>query len=210
MDAITIDVAAAADGKRIVDRAAEIAAKWPELPHVQARTLLLATVARIEVHDDRVEIHLAPSPLASGLLGDDTGLGPASDTSDRHHWLTLTVPAQMKRAGLDVRMIIDGVDPYDDKPKPDRTLIRLIVRAHRFRDALLRAEGKTLEAIAAEQGVSGPYFTRVVRLAWLAPEIVGGILEGRHPVAMTAERLVRRSHDIPIGWANQFLHIASR
>jgi site-specific DNA recombinase len=43
--------------------------------------------------------------------------------------------------------------------------------------------------------------TRVLRLTLLAPDIVEAILDGRHPVELTAARLKRLR--LPLSWADQ-------
>src|SRR6516165_3458027 len=44
-------------------------------------------------------------------------------------------------------------------------------------------------ALAAREGVSSSYFTRLVRLSYLAPDITQAILDGRQPRDLTAEQL---------------------
>jgi hypothetical protein len=41
-----------------------------------------------------------------------------------------------------------------------------------------------------------------MRLAFLAPDIVEAILDGRQPLELTAERLIRNSR-LPISWPEQ-------
>jgi hypothetical protein len=43
-------------------------------------------------------------------------------------------------------------------------------------------------ALAKRQGVSPSYFTRLVRLSYLAPDITQAILDGRQPRDLTAKR----------------------
>ena len=52
------------------------------------------------------------------------------------------------------------------------------------------------------EGVSRSYFTRVVRLSYLAPDITQAILEGRQPHDLTAEKLLAHSR-LPLGWHDQ-------
>ena len=56
--------------------------------------------------------------------------------------------------------------------------------------------------LGAQVGVGGSYFSRLVRLSFLAPEIVKAILRNRHPIELTAKRLAYRIH-LPIGWDAQ-------
>src|SRR4029077_8305203 len=50
----------------------------------------------------------------------------------------------------------------------------------RFNTALTQGEGIALGALAQREGVSRSYFTRLVRLSYLAPDITQAILDARH------------------------------
>ena len=50
--------------------------------------------------------------------------------------------------------------------------------------------------------MTGSYVSRVLRLAFLAPDIVEAILGGRHPVELTAERVLVHE-DLPLNWREQ-------
>ena len=59
-----------------------------------------------------------------------------------------------------------------------------------------------LKEIAAEEGISSSYVTRLLRLAFLAPDIVTAILNGRHPPQLTANRLMDDTR-LPLDWTAQ-------
>ncbi len=67
---------------------------------------------------------------------------------------------------------------------------------------VMRNGGKTMAELAAEAGVGGSYFTRVLRLSFLAPEVVNAILRDRHPIELYARKLVNGTR-IPIAWEEQ-------
>ena len=81
-------------------------------------------------------------------------------------------------------------------------VIKLLVRAHRLNTTLVRNEDVAFAALAMRDGVSRSYFTRVVRLSYLAPDITQAILEGRQPRDLTAEKLLAHSR-LPLGWHDQ-------
>ena len=202
--AIEAHIAAPNEQQWLIQRAAEMARTWPELPRAQARAILIALVARIDVHAERIEVRLLELRLEAILRGDHTRLPPAAETRDRNHALTLSVPARLRRTGMEVRMILEGADPFDERAKPDPSLVKLILKAHQLHEKLLSGGGKTLEAIAAEEGIGASYFARALRLAWLAPDITNAILDGRHPPGLTAAKLLRESRNMPVEWAAQY------
>jgi hypothetical protein len=50
--------------------------------------------------------------------------------------------------------------------------------------------------------VSPSYFTRLVRLSYLAPDITEAILDGRQPRDLTVDKLLAHSR-LPLGWHEQ-------
>jgi len=67
---------------------------------------------------------------------------------------------------------------------------------------LVADDGISADDFAAREGVTPSWVTRLARLAYLAPDIVAAILEGRQPVELTANRLLQDTR-LPIDWAEQ-------
>jgi hypothetical protein len=65
----------------------------------------------------------------------------------------------------------------------------------------LKAPELPMKGIATRMDKCTTRATRPMRIAWLAPEIVEAISEGRHPPRLTPSRLL--SANIPACWAKQ-------
>jgi hypothetical protein len=65
-----------------------------------------------------------------------------------------------------------------------------------------RVEWSVKAALAKREGVSPSYFTRLVRLSYLAPDITEAILDGRQPRDLTADKLLAHSR-LPLDWHEQ-------
>lgn len=64
-------------------------------------------------------------------------------------------------------------------------------------------EGRsTIDEVAQAEGLTPSYTTRLVRLAFLAPDIVGAILSGRHDPDFTVTRLMADTR-FPLDWSEQ-------
>ena len=183
--------------QRLVARTAEIGKRWPELPVARKRVVLTALIERIEVSVDQIDIHLRPSRLSALLDAVATPLHGATDDETE----ILRVPVRLRRAGREIRMVIDSTDPFA-VAKPDARLIRLLLRARRFNATLADSEGIPFAVLAQREGVSRSYFTRLVRLSYLAPDITQTILDGRQPHDLTAEKLLEHSR-LPLAWHDQ-------
>ena len=98
-------------------------------------------------------------------------------------------------------MLIEGTDPFATA-KPDARLVKLLIRARQFNAKLLDGDGMPFAALAKREGVSTSYFTRLVRLSYLAPDITEAVLDGRQPHDLTADKLLAHSR-LPLGWHEQ-------
>ncbi len=182
--------------QRLVARAADIGKSWPELPVARKRAVLTALIVRIEVSVDQIDIHLRPLRLGALL---DLPATPSQGVNDDEIEL-LSVPVRLRRSGREIRMVINRTDSF--AAKPDARLVRLLLRARRFNTTLAQGEGVPFAALAEREGVSRSYFTRLVRLSYLAPDITQAILDGRQPPDLTAEKLLEHSR-LPLAWHDQ-------
>ena len=185
---------------RLLDEAARLASSWQDLPAERLRSILRAIISRVQVHSDRVEVTLDQMGVAMWLNGQNQQqLAHPSADDDERHPTVLTIPARLKRTGIEMRLVVeDGSEPANIDP----VLVRLLVRAHAIRARLLKEPSLTLKDIAAEEGISSSYVTRLLRLAFLAPEIVTAIFNGRHPLQLTANRLMDDTR-LPLDWVAQ-------
>jgi site-specific DNA recombinase len=186
--------------KRLLDNAAWLADSWQDLDAERLRAILRAVVTRVQVYSDRVDVTLDQMGAALWLNAKDRlqVAQPESDDQERH-LMVLNIPARLKRTGIEMRMVVE------DRSEPanvDPGLVRLLARAHTIRARVLEEPSLTLQEIAAREGVSSSYATRLLRLVFLAPDIVAAILSGRHPPQLTANRLMDDTR-LPLDWTAQ-------
>ncbi len=116
--------------------------------------------------------------------------------------LTITIPITLKRCNGASKLILYDGEAVDRERGPDPALVRAIVRANDWFDRLATGQGRDLATIARKEGLTRSYVCRILRLAFLAPDITQAVLDGRQPAELTAERLVRCS-DLPLCWREQ-------
>jgi len=79
----------------------------------------------------------------------------------------------------------------------DPTLVRLLVHSFAARRSIVEGSNDPLLA-----NYSANHVAKLVRLSWLAPDIVDAILCGRQPGGLTVRRLLRIGN-LPIDWSGQ-------
>lgn len=99
---------------------------------------------------------------------------------------------------------LDGVLALKASLSPDALTVRAELGqdsvAYRSVDRdLLVGQGASSDAASK---LSHRHLTRLARLAYLAPDVIAAILEGRQPRSMTSRSLLRASN-IPLGWNEQ-------
>jgi hypothetical protein len=173
--------------RRLAARA-QIGKHWPELPMLRQRAVLTALIDRIALGVDRIDIRLCLGRLGALL---DVAATPTQGAADDDIQI-LSIPVRLRHTGSEIRMPIDGTDPFA-AAKPDARLTKLLLKARRFIITLVGNDGVPFSALAEREGVSRSDFTRVVRLSYLAPDIAQAILDGRQPRDLTADKLLAHS-----------------
>jgi site-specific DNA recombinase len=82
----------------------------------------------------------------------------------------------------------------------DPSLIKAVVRGKQWAKRLLSGEGNSPGDLAREAGVTTHYLMRLVRYAFLAPDITEAILAGTQSARITVESL---REPIPLDWSEQ-------
>ena len=82
------------------------------------------------------------------------------------------------------------------------SLIRLLVLAQKVGARLFETGSPTLKDLAREENITASYASRIVRLTFLAPDIVAAILAGKQPPELTANKLMADTR-LPLDWRGQ-------
>ncbi len=86
------------------------------------------------------------------------------------------------------------------KPRRDETLIKALLRAHRWRRRIESGQAKSITDLAEQENVTVAYVCRLLPLTCLAPDIVEAILDGRQPKGL---RLAEMLGNGPLAWEEQ-------
>ena len=105
---------------------------------------------------------------------------------------------KIRRRGQEKKIIIYG----KNKSSKDENLIALISRSHRWLQQLKNGQVKTVSEIAAKENMDDGDVSRFIQFAFLSPEIVTSIFEGKQPTNLTIEKL-KRLGTLPFRWTEQ-------
>lgn len=147
-----------------------------------------AFVRRVELRHDGMHVRLSLASLVS------------SEAGGEEISITRDTPMQIRRRGHEMRLVIEG--GMAATATIDSTLVNAIARAHAWSEALLSGSVATMAEIASQHNVSDSYVKKIMPLAFLAPDIVEGIMAGKQPAHLTTQMLIRQI-DIPLDWQDQ-------
>lgn len=148
----------------------------PAMPISEQRRLLLDYKVQVSINSKTIQIEITPPNLDQPVK--------------------LSIEAKLVSRGSDVRLAISP-DDGPIKRDPDPVLLRLVAHAFAAQDLLVR-------------GISSPmvnhykqrHLQQLVRLSFMAPDILSSIIDGTQPPDLTGRKIMR-INKIPLDWTSQ-------
>jgi site-specific DNA recombinase len=182
----------------LLTRASRLADACEAASFAEQLEIITALVRRVSVAQDKVTIEIDRQTLAARLLDQEA---VSKSGAKSRGAITIDVPVRFRRRGVEAKLMVLGQS--EPAPQPDDNLVRLLTRAHEWFGRIVRGEASGPGDIAKAEGLCRTYVTRVVCLAFLAPEITRAILEGRQPLELTSKRLISSALKVPLLWSDQ-------
>lgn len=130
--------------------------------------------------ENNVEVGLSASAITVRLGGEP---------------LEIQIPARLVKRGNELKLVLPA-----DRSAPqsaDPFLLKLLVHASAAQKAAFTGTPDPLVS-----NYSKRHFWQLLRVSWLAPDIMAAIAEGRQPATLTGRRLLRVV-DVPLDWSGQ-------
>jgi len=154
--------------------------------------ILKALVDSGHIEPGRLSVTLAPPALAERLGVSTDQINPDA--------LSLTGAFTLRRRGVEAKLLLG-----DPSPAVDRTLLRAVALGRAWFEEI--KAGSTMHAIANREGITQRRVAHLVDLAFLAPDIVQAIVDGRQSPTLTADSLIKSRHRTL--WSDQRARISS-
>jgi site-specific DNA recombinase len=181
----------ASEAQRILAAASATAVALTKSSSWDQQTLLRRLIERVALQEDSIDIVVRTSALCNEIEADQ----PTTQT-------VLTARIARVRRGHEIRLVIQASDAVEHKPKPrNERLAMLLAEAFAAREMVSAAPEQSIEQIATRNGTCRKRLTKLVKLSWLAPDLVRQMLDGRELSGLTPQRLL--DTDLPTRWADQ-------
>ncbi|MDR6657592.1 hypothetical protein J2W51_000134 [Tardiphaga robiniae] len=115
--------------------------------------------------------------------------------------MVVSIPIQMRRQGGRKSVITPpDTSPWVSPPRVDETIVKAIVRAHRWRNMLESKLFSSVRELAKAEKINESYLCRMLRLTLLSPALTEAILDGRQPDDVNLGRILK---GLPALWDQQ-------
>jgi hypothetical protein len=183
----------------------------PQAVRAHLRGCIREYVLRVVVGDSRVTVTFSVNAIVA-LAGNSvkqiiTALRirlPAEDNFDADsESIILTVPVRASGSVV-VSSVSEGWDQSNwtiANARHDPALIKALAQAHEWRGWIEEGIAVTLEDVATRSSRDRKYSHKILKLAFLAPDIQRAILTGRQHKSLTLAALTET--DPPLLWADQ-------
>lgn len=154
-------------------------------------------LTRVEVCADRLRVTFNLTDVTAHGLGnpEQDVEGEMKPAQDRH----VEIPWSVNRRGGRTEFQFHGA-LAQAKSQPHEGLVTAVVLAFGWKEDLMGGRVSTVKALAQREGLARSYVMRILRLSFLAPDLIEAILNGQQPAELTLEPF---RHPIPLEWTVQ-------
>lgn len=175
----------------------EASQEWSSATPDKIHGLLKKTVKRVLVRTEGIDIEISRPTLRQALFGMSEDATLQKD--DLEDIVVIEAAAELKRCGGEMRLVLPPDSP-GAQSHPVPSLIRAMARAHNWVDRILRGEAVNQRSIAKETGLDERYVSRIIPLAFLAPDLIEAILEGKQAAHLSLDGCLG---NVPHDWNEQ-------
>jgi hypothetical protein len=166
----------------------------------EQRTFLLDVAKRIEVGHHCVGIVLRTQSLHTLVCHGGPDVEEAETGKQDNEEFRIDLPVAFRRRGAEMKLVI--TDDRERSPTPDPRLIAAVAQGCRWFAEIRGGNARSVTYLAKKHAKDRTDIGRAIPFAFLAPDIVEAILNGRQPTELTAARL-KRVRNLPVSWAEQ-------
>ena len=204
MDDLTLPGDLPEQTRRLMAAALERSQEWPSSSPTAQHDFVRRVVRRVVIHPDRIEVEACKKELRAVLMGDHPASTPGPGAGHQERYpddvIRLAVDARVKRCGIEVRLVVPPQPTGETPAHLVPSLLKAVARGHDWYQRIVGSTAWGRSSLSRQTGLDDRYVSRILKCAFLAPDIVEAILDGRQPADFSLERL---RNQLPLSWAEQ-------
>jgi len=187
-----------------VNGAKKLVARLSSLPTDDLRDLLSLFLRRVVLGEEQIQVMIGRNDLYQLLRNAGTAIASSLSQGrkplDASDLICLSINTKLKRYGGVVHLVVPPNPSTTRAFKTKPSLLKALARAHSWYASVLEGNALDQRSLARHVGLTERYVGKVFPCAFLAPDIVESILEGRQPDDLTFARLCT---NVPLSWTEQ-------
>ena len=211
LDALSLESETSVQPQQILERAFELSKHCLSL-RSEERSFVRKLIRQVVVNSNKIVVQLSRNHLNTVLASEASGVldgaGLIEDSSDpisddkglQNDAVQLEVEARITRCGLEMRLVVAPKHTALTDRQTVPSLLKAVARGHQWAEWIRAGEVSGQRPLARRLGMTKRYVARVLECAYLAPDIVEAILDGRQPANLSFDTLTRR---LPMDWSSQ-------
>jgi site-specific DNA recombinase len=205
LDDLDCDGLSATDRLALTKNARAIAKKLDHQTTEKKITYLKDFIHKITVSQHQVVINLRGEEVLNHCLKKNLLDQNKSDASNP---IKLTVLVHLKRCGIETKLIMVNGPTPEAHPSSVKILQTALLKALTWNQELITGKVLSASEIARREKVTSRYVTHILKLAFLAPEIIKLIAAGKVPNGVNLE--IFKTVNLGLCWKNQVMEILNK
>ncbi len=181
----------------LLDRAQSLLIEWDTFTPHQQIIYLKTIFQKIIVSSQGVDLHISTDGMLA-CLSNATLTEEIPDKEVDIH--VITIPAKLKRCGIETRFVVNNDIDQGPHAISVKAMQDALVKALQWHEGLVSGAIASTADIAKREGTAQRYVARILKLAFLAPDIIEAIIIGNIPIDCTLARLRK---GFPMEWDRQ-------
>lgn len=171
----------------IIKNAKILANTWKDLTPSKKIDHLKIVFQKIQVGCEGIFITLSRTGLSQSLLNENP-----NDENSRNNiddGFIISIPTTLKRCGHETKLIIAHEYVNESNPTTTLALQNALKRGLEWNHVLMTGQVSNLKMLAKQENVTHRYVSRLIKMAYLSPDIMEAIIKGDTPSNLTVGRL---------------------
>ena len=170
LDLLTPENASAHQQRNLIAAAQWLADDWAQLNPSEQIMYLRTLFHRVTVTRHRIDIAFSRAGLQTTLLDNGNEVAPPEDAGEDTY--LVSVPVRLQRCGKETRLLVPNGESAPAHHTSTRAIQDALAKTLDWNEGLLSGSVSSMSQIAKREGFNQRYVAHLLKLAYLAPDIM--------------------------------------
>ena len=177
----------AIDQENLLTKAKTLSTTWTEISTHQRYDTIKKWVKRVTVGRQEVKLTVSKVALLKSLLPNYVQTAVDDHLSDKY---VMSIPVHLKRCSIETKLVIpNGETPAFAHHSSVIAIQNALAKALEWNQMLITGLVPSMSELARQNNVTQRYIAHLIKMAFLAPDIMVAIKQGKVPAGLSLDRL---------------------